>query len=75
MFTDLSNSSEYPKTLVIRNHKGGMIWQVYHVEARREADILSTNATMNGFEAITLEDYQPDMEQTFPDWRNEATFI
>jgi hypothetical protein len=75
MFTDLSNSSEYPKTLVIRNHEGGMIWQVYHVEARREADILSTNATMNGFEAITLEDYQPDMEQTFPDWRNEATFI
>lgn len=75
MFTNLSNTTEYPKTLIIRNHLGGMIWQVYHVETMREADILSSNATMNGFQAITLEDYQDDMEQTFPNWRNECTFV
>lgn len=59
----------YPKTLVIRNHEGGMIWQIYHVQAEHEAAQLSRNATRHGFRAITLEDYQPEMEETWPDWR------
>jgi hypothetical protein len=69
MYTDISTNEIYPKTLVIRNHEGGMIWQIYHVEKESEATKLSNNATMNGFEAITLEDYQPENEETWSDWR------
>ena len=38
MFTDISTKNEFPKTLVIRNSKGGMIWQIYHVQKESEAD-------------------------------------
>ena len=69
MYTNKSTNNEYPKTLIIRNHEGGMIWQVYHVQAEKEASKISINATWNGFYAITLEDYQPEKEQTWPDWR------
>ena len=69
MYTDISTREIYPKTLVIRNEYGGMIWQIYHVQAKHEADRISTNATENGFEAITLEDYQSNLKETWPDWR------
>lgn len=72
MYTDLTTDSNYPKTLVVRNHEGGMIWQIYHVQKESEASKLAINATMNAFEAITLEDYQPDHEETWPDWRETA---
>ena len=72
MFTDISTNDNYPKTLVVRNHEGGGIWQIYHVHKLREADILSRNATSNGFEAITLEDYHADYDETWPDWRETA---
>lgn len=68
MYTDISVGN-YPKTLVIRNHEGGMIWQIYHVQAQREAERLSLNATNNGFYAITLENYHSEWEETWPDWR------
>ena len=74
-YTDLTTDNEYPKTLVIRNHRGGMIWQIYHVEAVREAEMLSKNATTNGFEAISLEDHQPEHKQTWPDWRENADIL
>jgi hypothetical protein len=32
MFTDITTNNNYPKTLVIRNHEGGAIWQVYHMD-------------------------------------------
>ena len=70
MYTNLSESNKYPKTLMIRNHNGGMIWQVYHVNTQSEADKLANNAYGNGFYGSTLEDYQPDYEETWPDWRN-----
>lgn len=69
MYKNVSSNQNYPKTLVIRNHEGGMIWQIYHVQALHEAKILASNATNNGFQAITLEDYQPDLEETWSDWR------
>lgn len=69
MFTKISTNKKYPKTLVIRNTVGGMIWQLYHVETEREAERLSIQATKNGFQGITLEDYQPKEKQTWPDWR------
>lgn len=75
MYTDISTDDKYPKTLIIRNQAGGMIWQIYHVEKQIEAERLAANATANGFQNITLEDYQPDEEQTWPDWRENAPSI
>lgn len=69
MYTNISTKEDYPKTLIIRNHKGGMIWQLYHVQKESEAIKLAANATRNAFEAITLEDYQPNLEETWTDWR------
>jgi hypothetical protein len=68
-YRNISKDSDYPKTLIIRNHKGGMIWQVYHVQKEIEASRLSENAYKNGFFEITLEDYKPESKQTWPDWR------
>ena len=75
MLVDESNSNAFPKTLFIRNSVGGMIWQVYHVQKLKEAEILSHNATMNGFESCILENHNADYEETFPNWRNECDFV
>lgn len=69
MYTDLTTDKTYPKTLIIRNHHGGLIWQIYHVEAQHEAEQISDNATRNAFYAITLEDYQPERKESWPNWR------
>lgn len=70
MYTDISKG-DYPKTLMIRNSKGGMIWQVYHVNNKAEAALLSSNAYKNGFYGSTLENYQPKEEETWPGWRDD----
>lgn len=75
MYTNNTSDNSYPKTLIIRNTSDGMIWQVYHVEKEIEAKRLASNATDNGFLAITLEDYQPEMEETWADWRETAQNI
>lgn len=69
MYTDISTNNKYPKTLMIRNHNGGLIWQIYHVHKKSEADKLSDNAYRNGFYGSTLEDYQPNRDETWTDWR------
>jgi hypothetical protein len=68
-YTNITTTDNYPKTLMIRNHEGGMIWQVYHVKEKWEADKLASNAYGNGFCGSTLEEYQPSYEETWPDWR------
>ena len=70
MFKDISNNSDFPKTLLIRNTPEGMIWQIYHVDNFIQANYLSINANNNGFKGITLVDYQGGTE-TFPNWRME----
>ena len=72
MFTDITTNNNYPKTLVIRNHEGGAIWQVYHMDNEYQVDDIVKGATNGGFEAITLEDYQEDYEETFPYWRQDV---
>lgn len=67
MYTD-NSTKEFPKTLLIRNNPDGCIWQVYHVNNEQDVENLSTNATNNGFYGITLEDYLPEHEETWPDW-------
>jgi len=69
MYKDISKNDAYPKTLMIRNHEGGMVWQVYHVDKKSEVDGLTSNSWANGFYGSTLEDYQPEFEETWPDWR------
>ena len=69
MYKDLSTGSEWPKTLMVRNHATVMVWQVYHVKKQSEAEKLTYNANMNGFYGTTLEDHQPEIEETWPDWR------
>lgn len=69
MYTNISSNNNYPKTLVIRNEPGGMVWQIYHVNTVGQAERISLNATSHGFHAITLEDHQPDINETWPDWR------
>jgi hypothetical protein len=73
MLLEISKDEKYPKTLVVRNHEGGLIWQIYHVQKKSEAIKLANNATMNGFQAITLEDYQPSYEETWSDWRETCS--
>lgn len=73
MYTDESTTDTYPKTLMIRNHEGGMIWQVYHVQKESEADKLASNAYLNGFYGSTLENYQPEYLETWPDWRETCS--
>lgn len=68
MYKDISTTEEFPKTLIIRNHEGGLIWQIYHVTRQLDVENLSNNASRSGFQAITLEDHQPDLEETWPDW-------
>jgi len=64
-----TTDNKFPKTLEIRNTPGGMIWQLYHVNNKKEAEVLSKNASINGFLEQTLVDYREDKEETFPDWR------
>ena len=70
---DLTNNDNYPKTLLIRNHEGGMIWQVYHVQQRKEAVLLAEGAKRNYFEAVTLIDYNDEYKENWPDWREKCT--
>jgi len=72
MYTDETTDSTYPKTVIVRNEIGGMVWQIYHVEKEEEASIINDNAHNNGFESVSLEDHQPELEQTWEDWRETA---
>lgn len=69
MFINNSLDNNYPKTLLIRNQQGGMVWQIYNVQTLLEAEKLSKNSEKNGFEEATLVDFQPGLEETWPDWR------
>ena len=73
MYIDISNTEKYPKTLVIRNTSEGMIWQLYHINNEFEAKKLATTAHSNGFYGLTLEDHQPEEEETFPTWRQDVS--
>lgn len=68
---DKSISPKFPKTLLIRNTKGGGIWQVYHVDNFAQAIFLSNNAKRNGFEEQTLIDLDTSFSETFPGWMSE----
>lgn len=70
---DNTTDEIYPKTLIIRNEFEGLIWQIYHVDKLSVAERLAANATANGFYGISLEDYQPQEEETFPNWRQECS--
>ncbi len=64
-----NSTTDFPKTLLIRNTPDGCIWQVYHVDNEHDVNMLSDNATNNGFYGITLEDHLPEYEETWSDWK------
>ena len=68
-YINKTTNDDYPKSLLIRNTPGGLIWQVYTVQKESEAINLSANATSNGFYGITLEDFDACYAETFPGWR------
>jgi hypothetical protein len=71
-FEDLSTTDKFPKTLLIRNTVDGLIWQIYHVQNETEANNLSRNAKSNGFYGITLEDFDSELKETWPNWRENC---
>jgi|WetSurMetagenome_2_1015567.scaffolds.fasta_scaffold55296_4 hypothetical protein len=71
-YLDVSSSPDYPKSLMVRNSVGGMVWQHYRVRSKAEADALCANSWNNGFYGSTLEDNNP-YEETYPNWREECT--
>jgi len=72
MYKNISTTSKYPKTLVIRNSEHGAIWQIYHMDNQYQIMDIVRGAERNGFECITLEDYDESAKETFPNWRAEV---
>jgi len=70
-FVEKSTDNVYPKTLLIHNTKGGGVWQVYHIDNEYQTNTIVEGAKAYGFMYITLEDYDPTAEETFPTWREE----
>ena len=68
-YEDLTTKDSFPKTFVVRNTRNGMVWQIYHPDTQEDVDNLSKNAFGNGFLGNTLEDHQPELEETWSDWR------
>jgi hypothetical protein len=66
-YQDIS-TTDFPKTLIVRNHVGGAGWQVYHVQKLSEVEKLTENCWNNGFYGSTLENYTGEKE-TWSDWR------
>ena len=67
--TDKTTSKEFPKTIIIRNTFDGMVWQVYHVKNNYDKSVIILNAFNNEFKGISVEDYQPELEETFTNWQ------
>ena len=63
-----------PKSLIIRNEFGGMIWQCYRVHNSEEVRLLSKTAKANGFLSVQLEQGMDDVEETWPGWRDTDTW-
>lgn len=72
MFENNTQDNKFPKTLEIRNTEDGMIWQIYHINNLKEAEILSINAAKNGFYSRRVVDFRKEEEETFPDWRTHC---
>ena len=72
MYNNLSTTDNFPQTVVVRNTKDGMVWQIYHVNSNKAAELIAKGAERNGFEDVRLVDHLPNEEETFPNWRNEA---
>lgn len=65
------NEERVYRQLEIRNTRGGMIWQIYHVHSCEEASLIASNAGKNGFQSVTLT-AECTHEETWPDWRETS---
>ena len=69
---DSDSYHKFPQTIIIRNQPDGQIWQVYHVYNHYDKAAIILNAYENRFEGITLEHYQPELEETSKGWNNKT---
>jgi hypothetical protein len=70
-FENNSQDNVYPKTLLIHNTEGGAVWSVYHIDNAYQLPTLVNGAERNAFMYVTLEDYDPSAEETFPTWKED----
>lgn len=70
--TDKTTNKDFPQTIIIRNQFEGMIWQIYHVKNNYDKSVIILNAYNNEFRGISVEDYQPELEETFEGWEINA---
>ena len=70
-YQDISTNEQFPKTMTMQAQPNGAYWQIYHVRDNSEVKMLKEGATRNGYEVITLKDYNGQLEETFSNWRGE----
>ena len=70
-YQDISTNEQFPKTMTMQAQPNGAYWQIYHVRDNSEVEMLKEGATRNGYEVITLRNYNGQLEETFPNWRGE----
>jgi hypothetical protein len=59
---------ELPHMLIMRNSPDGLIWQAYEVRTEQERQVLTENATRNGF--VVQHESINYTEETSPGWRD-----
>jgi len=59
---------QFPHMLIMRNQRGGMIWQAYTVNDGFEASLLTDTAQKNGF--IVEQEPSGYTDETWPGWRD-----
>ncbi len=70
-YQDISTNEQFPKTMTMQAQPNGAYWQIYHVRDNSEVKMLKEGATRNGYEVITLRNYNGQLEETFSNWRGE----
>jgi hypothetical protein len=58
----------FPYMLIMRNSRGGVIWQAYEVRNETEVKLLTKTATHNGF--LVQEEEVGYADETTPGWRD-----
>lgn len=71
----MSQITLYPENtqLLIRNTRGGLVWQVYTIRDSIERDLLEKTARTNGFQGFCIE-YESTMNETWPNWRDSEVW-
>lgn len=72
MYKDKTTNVHYPKTIKVRTEPDGWVWKVFHPKNKQETEEIMARHTSRDYNGITLEDYDPNVEESNPDWREYA---